>query len=134
METVQKHGLRKRNLNKFRKQVVNFYNTAISDVSYKSEFAIKYQKRFLKNRDSLFTFLEQDGVPWNNNAAERAIRHIAKQRAISGSFHEAIMHHYLVLLGIRQTCRFQKKSFLRFLFSGETDLDTFEVRKRRPYT
>jgi hypothetical protein len=31
---------------------------------------------------SLFTFLQQDGIPWHNNAAERALRHIAKQRVI----------------------------------------------------
>ena len=33
--------------------------------------------------------------------------------------------------GIRQTCRFQEKSFFKFLFSGETDLDNFESRKRK---
>ena len=32
---------------------------------------------------------------------------------------------------IRQTCRFQGRSFLKFLFSGETDLDNFESRKRK---
>jgi hypothetical protein len=30
-----------------------------------------------------------------------------------------------VLLGIRQACRFQAKSFFKFLFSGEKDVDLF---------
>ena len=77
------------------------------------------------------TFIDQDGIPWHNNTAERAIRHISKQRAISTNFHASVMNDYLILLGIRQACRFQGKSFLKFLFSGETDLDRFEARKRK---
>src|SRR3954451_3199231 len=38
--------------------------------------------------------------------------------------------HSLLLLAISQTCRFQEKSFLKFLLSKETDLDWF--RKTRP--
>jgi len=37
---------------------------------------------------------------------------------------------YLLLLAISQTCRFQGKSFLEFLLSKETDLDSF--RRTRP--
>ncbi len=130
IETVDKYGLKRRNLNKFKKKVDKFYDKVIYNKQYKSELVLKYQKRFKRYRTSLFTFLDQDGIPWHNNAAERAIRHLAKQRAISGSFYKAVTHNYLRLLGIRQTCRFQGKSFFRFLFSGETDLDKFEVRKR----
>jgi hypothetical protein len=54
------------------------------------------------------------------------------QRDISkASFHEEPTRNYLVLLGIRQTCRYQNKSFFRFLFSEETDLDNFKPRKSR---
>ncbi|MCP4287524.1 MAG: transposase, partial [Gammaproteobacteria bacterium] len=87
--------------------------------------------RFTRYQDSLFTFLEQDGIPWHNNTAENAIRHLAIQRDMSKSFYESGTRAYLVLLGIRQTCRFQGKSFFKFLFSEETDLDKFEARKRR---
>ena len=131
MEAIQKYGLKKRNLNKFKKQVDMFYSRVIIGKRYKSELVIKYQKRFTRYRESLFTFLEQDGIPWHNNTAERAIRPVAKQRAISSSFHEAPARHYLLLLSIRQTCRFQGKSFFKFLYSRETDLDKFEARKRR---
>lgn len=96
---------------------------------YRSELAIKYQKRFVRYRDSLFTFLEYDGIPWNNNTAERALRHIGRQQQISMSFREATTHEYLRLLGIKQTCRFQNKSFFRFLLSREKDIDQFEPTK-----
>src|SRR4030095_10446007 len=81
--------------------------------------------------ESLFTFLEYDGIPWENNTAERALRHLTVQEKISGFFYKSLMPDYLRLLGIRQTCRFQGKSFFKFLFSGETDLDRFEARKRK---
>jgi hypothetical protein len=131
MEAVQRFGLKERHLNKFMKQVDEFYRNVITDKLYKSEPALKYQKRFIRYRESLFTFLEHDGIPWHNNTAERALRHIAKQREISKDFHESVTHDYLRLLGIRQTCQFQGKSFFRFLFSGETDLDKFQARKRK---
>ena len=37
---------------------------------------------------------------------------------------------YLLLLSIAQTCRFQNKSFLKFLLSKERDIDTFRSPKR----
>ena len=49
------------------------------------------------------TFLNADGVPWENNMAERALRHLAVQRKISGSFFERSAGHYLLLLAISQT-------------------------------
>lgn len=135
MEAVQKYGLKKYKLTKFVKQVDEFYKRVITDEHYKSELALKYQNRFIRYRESLFTFLEKDGIPWHNNTAERALRHIAKQREISGDFHEGVTHNYLRLLGIRQTCRFQGKSFLKFLFSGEKDIDQFkrsrEVKRKK---
>jgi len=132
MEAVQKYGLKKRHLQRFVKQVDVFYQRMIIDRKYKSDLVCKYQKRFIRYRDGMFTFLEQDGIPWNNNAAERAIRHFAIQRDISKSpFHASVLHRYLVLPAIRQACRFQDKSFFKFLFSGETDLDKFEARKHK---
>ncbi len=87
-------------------------------------------KRFKRYRHSLFTFLEHDGIPWNNNMAERGIRHLAVQRKISGTFFASVAPQYLLLLGIAQTCRFQDKSLLKFLLSGEKDVDRFKAVKR----
>jgi hypothetical protein len=125
LETVEEHGLKREYLSEFSSNVDQFYEKTISR-SYRSELALKYQKRFLRYRESLFTFLEKDGIPWNNNMGERALRHLAVQRKISGCFFESIAHQYLLLLGIMQTCRFQSKSLLRFFLSREKDVDRFE--------
>jgi hypothetical protein len=105
-------------------------STTFGYTPYKSEVTQKYQKRFERYRDSLFTFLSLDGIPWNNNTAERGLRQLAVQRKISGAFFEEPTSHYLLLLGIAQTCRFQEKSFLKFLMSGEADVDSFRSGKR----
>lgn len=128
-DAVEKYGLKKRNLNKFQKEVEKFYKKNIDDQVYKSDNTKKYQKRFSRYRSSLFVFLEHDGIPWNNNMAERALRHLAVQRKISGSFFVSGMTSYLILLGIMQTCRFQNKPFLEFLMSEEKDINTFKGKK-----
>jgi hypothetical protein len=130
-DDVEKFGLRARNLRKHIHAVERFYKNNVDCEPSKCDIAAKYQKRFVRYRESLFTFLQKDGLPWNNNAAERAIRHLAVQRKISGSFYQRIAIAYLRLLGIAQTCRFQDKSFLRFLVSGKKEVDAFRDRKRR---
>ena len=126
MEAVQQYGLKKRNLNKFKKSVEKFYEKAITGRHYKSELPNKYRTRFIKYQDSLFTFLEHDEMPWHNNTAERSLRHLAVQRKISRIFFESVAHQHLLLLGIMQTCKFQNKSFLKFLLSGNQDIDQFK--------
>jgi len=128
---VERYGLRKRHLQKHTKSVDRFYRQSIDGVHWGSEVVQKYQKRFVRYRDAIFLFLGHDGVPWNNNMAERAIRHLAVQRKISGSFYLTGANDYLRLLGIAQSCRFQDKSFLRFLLSRERDVDAFKDRRRR---
>ncbi len=66
--------------------------------------------------------------------AERAIRHLAVQRKISGSFYRNVAERYLLLLGIAQSCRFQKKSFLAFLLSEQKDIDNFKEKRRSKVT
>jgi predicted RecB family nuclease len=130
-ETVERYGVKRWHLGRFLKSVDRFYKSAIFGRSYSSECVLKYQKRFERYREELFLFLQQDGLPWNNNAGERAIRQLAVQRKISGTFFKKSALHYLLLLGIAQTCRFQEKSFLKFLVSGEKDVDRFKASKRK---
>jgi Transposase IS66 family len=130
LEAVDRYGLKAWHLRKFLKDVDRFYDKIITGREYTSEPVRTYQKRFDRYRGSLFTFLKQDGIPWENNMAERAIRQLAVQRKISGSFFKRSASHYLLLLAISQTCRFQGKSFLKFLLSKETDVDQF--RRARP--
>jgi predicted RecB family nuclease len=127
---VDRFGRKARHLRKFLKNVERFYDKHIIGREYTSEPVRTFQKRFDRYRESLFTFLTHDGIPWENNMAERAIRQLAVQRKISGSFFKRVAPQYLLLLAIAQTCRFQGKSFLKFLLSKETDLDSF--RRTRP--
>lgn len=130
LATVDRFGLKAWHLRKFEKDVEIFYDRHITGREYVSELAAKYQKRFQRYRESLFTFLGQDGIPWNNNMAERAVRQLAVQRKISGTFFKRVVPQYLLLLAISQTCRFQGKSFLKFLLSKAKDVDEF--RRSRP--
>jgi hypothetical protein len=61
--------------------------------------------------------------------AERALRHLAIQRKISGYFFESGLQGYLMLLGLMQTCRFQNKPFLEFLMSNTKDVDSFRGKR-----
>jgi hypothetical protein len=80
----------------------------------------------LKYQNKLFTFLDHDGVPWNNNNAEVAVKVFASRRTIMrASFTAKGIQDYLVFLSIYQTCRNKNVSFLRFLRSGSLDLDAF---------
>jgi hypothetical protein len=97
---VERYGLKRRHLNKHRRAVDRFYRRTIDRRDYEHEVTLKYQKRFVRYRKSLFRFLEEDGISWNNNLAERAIRHLAIQRKISGSFFKRVTVEYLRLLGI----------------------------------
>jgi hypothetical protein len=102
---------------------------------FESAAALKFQKRFNRHQDALFTFLDYDGVPWNNNNAEHAVKAFAKLRnVIHGTSTEKGIRDYLVLLSISQTCKYIGVDFLDFLRSGEKDIRTFaESRYRRRY-
>jgi len=126
---VQTYGLKKKHLQPFSKHIEQFYERVITNKVYRTDLTARYQTRFKRYRESLFTFIEYDDIPWNNNMAERAIRHLAVQRKISGYFHKSFAPVYLLMLGITQTCRFQGKSLLKFLMSGEQDIDTFKEKK-----
>jgi hypothetical protein len=130
LEDAQRFGLKARHLSKHRRRVDRFYRDMITGQACVCETTARYRKRFERYKDSLFSFLEHDGVPWHNNAAERALRHLAVQRKISGAFSEKGAGDYLRLLSIAQTCRFQQKSFLGFLLSKSTSVDEYRERSR----
>jgi hypothetical protein len=131
---VERYGLKARHLRKHRKAVDRFFRDRIDAQSSSCEIVSKYRKRFQRYRASMFLFLQDDGIPWNNNMAERAIRHLAIQRKISGTFYRPVAIPYLRLLGIAQTCRFQEKSFLRLLLSEEMDVDGYREPRRSKST
>src|SRR5262249_18855126 len=71
--TIDRFGLKKYPLHKHKRDGDRFFE-AESGATYQSEVASHYQQRLLKYCGKLFTFLDHDGVPWNNNNAENAIK------------------------------------------------------------
>lgn len=83
-----------------------------------------------KFEKSLFTYLKYEGMPPDNNEAERRIRPFVVQRKRSGGFKSPeVMRHYVVYLSLYMTCKLNGKSFnklLELVFSGEEfDLGSF---------
>ncbi|MFC1717738.1 IS66 family transposase [Candidatus Poribacteria bacterium] len=130
IETIDRYGLKKYHLNKHKSQVDKFLKR-ILDEYYRSENAQKFQQRFRKYKEKLFTFLDYDGVPWNNNNAEHMIKLIVKlRRRIKGVTTAKGTREYLVLLSIYETLRLRNVSFLDFLISGCLDIDEYTKGKR----
>jgi hypothetical protein len=125
IDTIDKFGLTQRHLHKHKDDVDRFFCFLSAQV-YQAELVRKYQKRLQKYRNKLFVFLDHDGVPWNNNNAENAIKLFASRRRILGATStETGIRDYLVFLSIYQTCRRKNLSFLHFLRSGKLDIDAF---------
>jgi hypothetical protein len=120
--TIDVHGLKTHFLRRHKGDVDKFFELCLAR-EYSSELACKYQTRFKKYRDRLFTFLDHDSVPWNNNNAENAIKSFAAlRRGIDGLSTENGIRPTLKLLSIAQTLRNKNISFLDFLRSGERSL------------
>jgi predicted RecB family nuclease len=129
--TIDKYGLKQRHLHKHKAEVARFFR-ALEARAYRSEVAGGYQKRLLKYEGKLFTFLDHDGVPWNNNNAEHAVKAFAYYRRVSdGMMKEEGLSDYLVLLSVYQTCKYRGVSFLKFLLSREDDVEAYCQRKRQ---
>ncbi len=123
--TVDKNGLKRRHLQRHRRDVDGFFES-LAKQDFRSEPAEAVRKRLLRYQDKLFTFIEHDGVPWNNNNAEHAIKHFAYYRQETiGMLKVPGLNDYLVLLSLSETCRYRGVSFLKFLRSGEVDIDRF---------
>jgi len=130
IETVGRFGLKTRFLRKHKVCADRFFRR-LAQQNYQTETAVKCKKRLEKNRHTLFTFLDYDNVPWNNNNAEHAIKAFAVlRRDFSGVSTEKGIREYLILLSICETCRFKGVSFLNFLRSGEKNIDTFASSQR----
>ena len=126
--TIDEHGLKRRHLAKHSGDVKEFFQR-LSEKPFQSEAAEALRQRLLKYKDKLFTFIEHDGVPWNNNNAEHAIKAFARYREYAqGHISEEGLGHHLVLLSLYQSCEYKGVSFLRFLKSGMRDLDAFRER------
>jgi predicted RecB family nuclease len=128
--TVDRFGLKKYHLGKHKPAVDRFFAT-LSEAEYHSETARHYRSRFLKHQGALFTFLDYDGVPWNNNNAENAVKLFASRRKVMATpFTERGIKGYLLLLSLYQTLRYRGLGLWKFLLSEQTDIAAFATSRR----
>ncbi|KAF0221424.1 MAG: transposase [Geobacteraceae bacterium] len=131
VETVDRFGLKHYFLKKHLPDVDRFYKN-LKCLALTTETSEKLRERFEKNRSVLFTFLSYDGIPWNNNNAEHAVKAFAMLRhIIKGVTTEKGLRDYLILLSICETCKYKGLDFLDFLRSGEKNIDVFAESQRR---
>src|SRR5262249_41874568 len=122
IETVDRFGLKAYHLRRHKDTVNRFYEV-LARRGYKTDVAISYKKRLERNSGKLFAFLDYDGIPWNNNNGEHAIKAFVRlRRIIDGKSSPKGIRDYLVLLSVSETCKCRGMSFLDFLRSGRTDI------------
>ncbi|WP_162003596.1 IS66 family transposase [Microvirga tunisiensis] len=118
VETIDTYGLKARHLRKHKRSAASFIT-----LECKTEAGSVLRKRIEKNKGRLFTFLEYDNVPWNNNNAEHAVHAYVKLRNGLIASTPKGAKEYAVLLSIQQTLQYRGRNFLDFLRSGHTDID-----------
>ena len=122
VDTIDRRGLKRRFLGKYKKEADKFM-LVIGKSRYVSEAAQALQKRFVKNGDRLFTFLEHDDVPWNNNNAEHAVRAFTRVRNSMSTSTAKGTKEYAILLSIQQTLKYRDIDFLKFLLTPDKHID-----------
>jgi predicted RecB family nuclease len=121
VETIDTYGLKARNLGKHRKPAARFIEHVVA-MKCATEAGLALKKRIEKNRDKLFTFLDYDGVPWNNNNAEHAVRAFTRLRNVIFNSTPKGHREYATLLTIQQTLRCRGMGFLEFMRSGRMEI------------
>ena len=120
IETIDRYGLTKSRLQKHKASAMKFVEEVVGR-SVSSVAAKKYQSRIDKYGKRLFTFLDYDGVPWNNNYAEHAIKAFARYRRFAdGRFTPKSLTDYLTILSVFQTCERRGGQVWKFLVTGGT--------------
>ena len=133
VSTIGRWGLRSHHLHRHVKDADKMLHQ-FHGKSFVSEQAVKYQKRFEKYADSLFTFLRHDNIPWNNNNAEHAVHYFARVRRFTdGTFTSSSIEELLTLVTVLETCEYNGVNPLQFLLSGETSLAGMAKAKRTPF-
>jgi hypothetical protein len=120
--TIDTYGLKARHLGKHRKPAAGFIDH-VGAMKCSTEPGIALKKRIEKNKEKLFTFLEYDGIPWNNNNAEHAVRSFTRIRNMMTISTPKGHREYATLLSIQQTLRYRGMDFLEFMRSGSMEID-----------
>jgi Transposase IS66 family len=119
IDTIDRRGLKTRYLRKQRRDVRHFYN-ALKSATLTDDTAIALRKRFIKNDGRLFTFLDHDNVPWNNNNAEHALRAFAKLRNVMSTSTAKGTKEYAIILSVQQTLKY-RNTFSEILTVGKQE-------------
>jgi hypothetical protein len=119
VETIDRHGLKARHLAKHKRSAVGFIEHVVG-MKCATEAGLALIKRIEKNSDRLFTFLDYDGIPWNNNNAEHAVRAFTRLRNVINTSTPKGTREFATLLSIQQTLRCRGMGFLEFMRSGKT--------------
>jgi predicted RecB family nuclease len=122
VETIDTYGLKARHLGKHRRPAAKFIEHVVG-MKCTTEAGLALKKRIERNNDKLFTFLNYDGVPWNNNNAEHAVRAFTRVRNVIFNSTPKGHREYATLLTIQQTLRCRGKGFLEFMRSGRMEID-----------
>ena len=121
VDTIDRYGLKKRHLGKHKQSVARFLGD-VALLQCTTDVSSSLQKRIDKNKDTLFTFLDYDNVPWNNNNAEHAIRAFTRLRNVMITSTPKGTTEYCVLLTVQQTLRCRGVGFLDFLRSDKVEI------------
>jgi hypothetical protein len=121
VETIDGHGLKKRYLARHKRDAERFLND-VAGLQCATEVCSALKKRIERSRNRLFTFLDHDGVPWNNNNAEHAVRAFTRIRNTMCSSTPKGTREYCVLLSLQQTLQCRGLGFLDFLRSGTLEI------------
>jgi len=123
VDSIDKWGLKTSHLRRHKRDTDKFFSKVESS-TLSSEAASSLKKRMLKNRTKLFTFLDYDGVPWNNNNAEHAVRAFTRVRNCIATSTVKGTKEYAILLSIQQTLKYRNIEFLDFLRSGRKNIES----------
>src|SRR3954462_1290841 len=121
IETVDRYGLKRRNLGKHKRAAEQFIND-VAGLKCATETGVALQKRIEKNKDKLFNFLNHDNVSWNNNNAEHAVKAFTRLRNVMCTSTAKGTSEYCILLSLQQTLRYRGIRFLDFLRSGALEI------------
>jgi predicted RecB family nuclease len=121
--TIDEYGLKKRHLGKHKRSAERFLDD-VAALQCTTEVSSSLQKRINRNRHRLFTFLDYDNVPWNNNNAEHAVRAFTRLRNVMVTSTPKGTAEYCVLLSVQQTLRCRGLGFLDFLRSGRSTMES----------
>jgi predicted RecB family nuclease len=119
--TVDQYGLRKYYLKKHKRAAEQFI-VEVRSLECSSEVGSALKRRIERNKDKLFAFLDYDGVPWNNNNAEHAVRAFTRLRNGMATSTARGTTDYCILLSLQQTLHYRGVGFLDFLRSGRSEI------------